>query len=48
LRSRFFLFVVKNFKENPIHEIYQDPLSGKLVFSRVEQKTIQVSWTTKL
>jgi len=48
LRSRFFLFVVKNFKENPFYELYQDPLNGKLVFSRVEQRTIQISWTTKL
>lgn len=48
LRNRFFLFVVKNFNENPFHEIYQDPLNGKLVFSRVEQKTIQISWTAKL
>jgi Protein NO VEIN, C-terminal len=48
LTSRFFLFVVKNFKENPFHELYQDPLNGKLVFSRVEQKTVQVSWTTRI
>jgi hypothetical protein len=48
LKSRFFLFVVKNFKENPFHELYQDPLNGRLLFNRVEQRTIQVSWTTKL
>jgi len=48
LTSRFFLFVVKNFKESPFHELYQDPLNGKLVFNRVEQETIQVSWRTKL
>jgi uncharacterized protein DUF3883 len=48
LRERFFLFVVKNFKENPFHEFYQDPLDGKLVFSRIEQKAIQISWTTRV
>lgn len=48
LRDRFFLFVVKNFREVPSHELYQDPLHGKLVFSRVEQKITQVSWTSKL
>src|SRR5579863_2579598 len=48
LRSRFFLFVVKNFRENPFHELYQNPLSGKLVFKRLEQKAIQISWTTRL
>lgn len=48
LRGRFFLVVVKNFKENPYHEIYRDPLSGTLAFSRVEQKTIQINWTAKV
>ena len=48
LRKRFFLFVVKNFKENPYHELVQDPLGGKLVFDRVEQRTIQITWTTIL
>jgi Protein NO VEIN, C-terminal len=48
LRRRFFLFVVKNFKEQPFHEMYRDPLNGRLVFSRVEQKTVQVSWTTSV
>ena len=38
LKGRFFLFVVKNFKETPFHALYQNPLNGKLVFSRVEQK----------
>jgi hypothetical protein len=48
LKKRFFLFVVKNFRENPFHELYQDPLNGKLVFGRVEQKVVQISWTTKV
>ncbi len=48
LKERFFLFVVKNFKEVPFHELHRDPLNGKLVFTRVEQQTVQVNWTTKL
>jgi len=48
LRMRFFLFVVKNFRENPFHELYQDPLGGRLVFTRVEQKTLHIRWTTNL
>jgi len=48
LRSRFFLFVVKNFKDSPFHELYQDPLHGELVFNKIEQTVIQVSWTTRL
>jgi hypothetical protein len=48
LKERFFLFVVKNFRENPFHELYQDPLGGKLVFNRIEQRAVQISWTTKV
>jgi len=44
LAGRFVLFVVKNFREMPFHEIYQDPLSGKLEFTRKERVTVQVSW----
>ena len=28
LTERFFLFVVKNFRESPVHDIYRNPLSG--------------------
>jgi len=44
LRRRFFLFVVKNFHESPFHEIYQDPLSGRLQFTKNESVTVHVSW----
>ena len=33
LGNRFFLFVVKDFQKLPFHEIFQNPLSGKLRFS---------------
>lgn len=48
LKSRFFLFVVKNFREKPSHEIFQNPLSSKLQFKRIERMTVQISWATKL
>ena len=44
LGERFYLFVVKNFHESPFHEIYQDPLSGKLQFKKNERVIVQVSW----
>ena len=44
LGERFFLFVVKNFRETPFHEIYQDPLSSSLQFAKKERVTVQVSW----
>jgi hypothetical protein len=46
--DRYFLFVVKNFKENPFHELYPNPLGGGLPFNRIEQKVIQISWSSKL
>jgi hypothetical protein len=44
LTNRFFLFVVKNFKVSPFHEIYQNPLATKLKFSRKERVTVHISW----
>jgi hypothetical protein len=48
LRDRFFLFVVKNFQETPFHEIFQNPLSGRLQFRKTEKVTVQVSWLTNV
>lgn len=48
LANRYFLFVVKNFRENPFHELYRNPLNEKLVFNRLEQRTVQISWTAKV
>lgn len=48
LRNRFFLFVVKNFRETPSHDVFQNPLSSQLQFKRVERITVQLSWTAKL
>lgn len=45
LGERYFLFVVKNFREKPFHQIYMNPLAGNLVFERKERTAIQVSWT---
>lgn len=43
LKDRFFLFVVKNFRESPTHEIFQDPLSSRLRFVKSETVTVLVS-----
>jgi len=48
LANRFFLFVVKNFREKPFHEVYQNPLSGGLKFRKKEVLTLHVSWLTAL
>jgi hypothetical protein len=44
MKERFFLFVVKNFRESPFHEIFADPLSTGLSFARKERISIQVTW----
>jgi hypothetical protein len=44
LRDRFFLFVVKNFHEAPFHELYPNPLSGRLRFKKNERVIVHVSW----
>jgi len=46
LTDRFFLFVVKNFREDPFHEIYQAPLASSLKFTKKERVTVQTSWLT--
>jgi hypothetical protein len=48
MKDTFFLFVVKNFRETPYHELYQNPLDGKLHFSRIERPVIQITWGASL
>ncbi len=45
LEDRFFLFVVKNFRDKPFHEIHGNPIAGPLRFSRQERVVVQVSWS---
>jgi len=47
-RSRYFLFVAKNFQETPTYDLFRDPLSGELQFNRVERKVVEISWSTKV
>lgn len=46
--DRYFLFVVKNFRENPFHEIIQHPSSSRLSFKKIETNITQITWTTKV
>lgn len=46
--ERYFLFVVKNFKEKPFHDLYQNPLGEGLVFNKLEQHITQTSWMTRM
>lgn len=48
LGSLYFLFVVKNFKEKPFHEIYRDPLVGNLIFEQIEYVSVETTWVAKV
>jgi hypothetical protein len=48
LKDRFFLFVVRNFRESPSHEIFRDPVAGRLKFRKIERVTVQVSWLASI
>jgi hypothetical protein len=48
LAQRFYLFVVRNFREDPFHTIYCDPLKSDLMFSRQEIRVVQVNWRVSI
>ena len=48
MRDRYFLFVVKNFRENPFHKIIQHPFNSQLNFKKIETKVTQITWNTKV
>lgn len=48
LGERFYLFVVRNFREKPSHSIYRNPLSADLSFKRSERVLVQVSWVANI
>jgi hypothetical protein len=48
LTDHFFLFVVKNFRETPFHEIYSNPLAGQLHFKKKERVTVNIAWLTSV
>jgi hypothetical protein len=48
LQNNFYLFVVKNFRKEPYHELFLNPIAGKLQFTRTERVLVQVSWLTRI
>ena len=44
LAERFFLYIVRNFVENPFGSIYQNPLHGELQFTFSERTTVERRW----
>lgn len=48
LGNRFYLFVVRNFREIPSHSIFQNPLTSSLLFRKAERTLVQISWVTSI
>lgn len=48
LSDKFYLFVVSNFREKPMHAIYCNPLNSMLIFSRQETHIVQINWRVSL
>jgi len=46
--DRYYLYIVKNFDEEPYAEKYCNPLRAGIDFKRLERKVIQISWSAKL
>ncbi|MEI7597328.1 MAG: DUF3883 domain-containing protein [Bacteroidota bacterium] len=46
MKSSYCLFIVKNFKEKPIHDIVFDPLNSRLLFKEIKREIIQTTYTT--
>ncbi len=48
IKKRYFLFVVKNFKDEPSYKYYQNPLNSNLIFEEKSNAIIQTYWSTKI
>jgi hypothetical protein len=48
MADRFFLFVVKNFRETPFHQLYRNPIAGGLQFKKKERVVVSTSWLTSV
>ncbi|MFA7444352.1 MAG: DUF3883 domain-containing protein [Flavobacteriaceae bacterium] len=48
LKEKYCLFVVKNFKEKPIHDIIFNPLNSQLNFKEIKKEIIQTTYNTMI
>jgi hypothetical protein len=48
LRDRYFLYVVRNFKDAPFASMWRDPLDSLLQWQLTKQEQIITSWRTKI
>ncbi len=48
LRDRYFLVVVRNFSEAPVHSVIHDPAGSAIPFTRVERTEVRLSWSATI
>jgi hypothetical protein len=48
MKTNYCLFIVKNFKEKPIHEFVFDPLNSRLNFKEIKREIIQTTYNTSI
>lgn len=48
LKSKYCLFIVKNFKEKPLHEFVFDPLNSRLEFKEIKRDVVQTTYNTSI
>lgn len=48
MKSSYCLFIVKNFKEKPIHDMVFDPLNSQLLFKEIKREIIQTTYNTMI
>lgn len=48
MKANYCLFMVKNFREKPIHEYIFDPLNSRLNFKEIKREIIQTNYNTSI
>ncbi len=48
MKNNYFIYIVKNFNEEPVPITIRNPMNTDLIFKREERKIIQISWRTKV
>ena len=48
MKSKYCLFIVKNFKEKPMHEIIFDPLNSRLNFNVIKREVILTNYNATI
>jgi hypothetical protein len=48
MKTNYGLFIVRNFKDKPIHDLVFDPLNSRLSFKEIKREIIQTTYSTSI